>query len=103
MDTIFNIPQNYNGSDLFSSLDELRKFATEHEEELEDIRQFDICFDTDEWSESISSKGYTLDSMLDTMETENYSYFDDVRKFHGTAAIVYYYDGERINLYSVSY
>lgn len=103
MANLFNIPQNYNGADLFSSLDDLRQFANDHEEELEDLHKFDICFDTDEWAESISSKGYTLDSMLDTMETENYSYFEDVKAQHGTAALVYYHNDERINLYSITY
>lgn len=103
MANLFTIPQNYNGADLFNSLDELRQFATDHEEELEDLRQFDICFDTDEWSESISSKGFVLDSMISAMATENDACFEDVKREHGTAALVYYHNDERINLYSITY
>lgn len=105
MKKLFIIPENYIGGDLFKSLDELRDFAVQHEEELEELYIFDIHFDTDEWSMNIGGKRlHSLESMIDTMEIESYAYFDDVKAQHGTAAIGFESDsGEWINLYSVSY
>lgn len=103
MANLFNIPQNYTGEDLFESLDDLRQFANDHEEELEGLRKFDILFDTDVWCERIGGKGHSLESMIDDMELEQDAYFEDVKAHHGTATIIFEDNGESFNLYTISY
>lgn len=105
MSKLFDIPENYNGQALFASLEELIAYADEHEEELADIRIFSIRFDTDEWSECVGGgkKCYTLSDMIHDFEVKNDSYFDDVKRQHGSASICYEKYGEIVTVLREDY